>query len=217
MKTAERKKFLDEIYRILFAHYGELRCPLEHASPYQLLVAVVLSGQCRDDRVNQVTPALFARYPDAAAMAEAHPEEVEPYIHACGLFRNKAANIVRLSQQLVENFAGEVPMTMEGLVQLAGVGRKSANVVLGNAFDLPGFPVDTHVKRVLNRLGAVDSEDPEKIEMEVNAVTEPERWANFSHMLIWHGRETCHARKPECAACRLTALCPKKIKKQKIS
>lgn len=208
MNIPQRRRLLGEIEARLFRRYGDLACPLLHADAWQLLVAVVLSGQCRDDRVNTVTPALFARFPDAAAMAEADQGEVERLIKSCGLFRAKAANIIRLSQQIRDEFAGRVPRTMDELTRLAGVGRKSANVVLGNAFGLPGFPVDTHVRRLLNRLGAVETADPEKIEMLVDAVVAPEKRANFSHMLIQYGRDVCDARKPDCADCVLNDLCP---------
>ncbi len=203
-----KKQRLAAVYERLFARYGELHCPLRHESPFQLLAAVMLSAQCRDDRVNEVTPELFRHYPDAAAMAEADPEAVGRLIHACGLYRNKSRNLVACARMLRDRFGGEVPRTMAELVQLPGIGRKSANVLLGNAFGVPGFPVDTHVNRVLNRLGLTKSRDPEKIEAEINALVPPERWTNFSHLLIFHGRDTCHAGRPACGECPLNKDCP---------
>ena len=196
-----------QLYDKLFAIYGDCRCPLIHESPFQLLAAVMLSAQCRDERVNVVTRELFALAPDAPAMAALEEERIAGIIKPCGLFRAKAANLKGAAMMIVERFNGQVPRTMEELVQLPGIGRKSANVLLGNAFDIPGFPVDTHVKRLLNRLGAVISDDPEKIEALVNKAVPPERWTNFSHLLIFHGRAVCHARTPECEKCPLTALC----------
>ena len=196
-----------QLYDKLFAIYGDCRCPLIHESPFQLLAAVMLSAQCRDERVNVVTRELFALAPDAPAMAALEEERIAGIIKPCGLFRTKAANLKGAAMMIVERFNGQVPRTMEELVQLPGIGRKSANVLLGNAFDIPGFPVDTHVKRLLNRLGAVISDDPEKIEALVNKAVPPERWTNFSHLLIFHGRSVCHARTPECEKCPLTALC----------
>ncbi len=207
MNTAVRRGVLRQVNDRLFRRYGELVCPLEHAGAWQLLVAVILSAQCRDDRVNQVTPELFRRFPDAAAMAAAEPSGVEEVIRPCGLFHAKAASLIRMSQQVAADFHGEVPRTMEELTTLAGVGRKSANVILGNAFGLPGFPVDTHVRRILNLIGAVAERDPVKIEALVDRATPPEIRANLSHMLIQHGRDTCHARKPRCGGCLLADLC----------
>ena len=196
-----------QLYDKLFAVYGDCHCPLIHESPFQLLAAVMLSAQCKDERVNVVTRDLFALAPDAPSMAALEEEKIAEIIKPCGLFKTKAANLKGAAKMIVERFKGEVPRTMEELVQLPGIGRKSANVLLGNVFDIPGFPVDTHVKRLLNRLGAVKTEDPEKIEALVNKAVPPERWTNFSHLLIFHGRAVCHARTPECEKCPLTALC----------
>jgi len=193
----------EQLYDSLYALYGECVCPLVHNSPFQLLCAVMLSAQCRDERVNLVTKELFAAAPDAPSMAEMPVPEIEKIIRPCGLYANKAKNLSGCAKRIVGVYRGEVPKTMEELVTLPGIGRKSANVVLGNAFGLPGFPVDTHVNRVLNRIGAVKTDVPEKIEAVVNAAVEPEKWCNFSHLLIWHGRRVCHARKPECASCPL--------------
>lgn len=192
----------------LFEHYGMLSCPLLHDNAFQLLIAVLLSAQCKDDRVNMVTPDLFAKYPTPEAMSKAPVEDVGRIIQSLGLWRNKAENIVKLSIKIVEEFNGEVPQTMEGLTSLPGVGRKSANVVLGNAFNIPGFPVDTHVQR-LTRLFATakDSDSPEKIEDMVCKRLNPELWSNFSHLLITHGRRVCIARRPQCGNCVIKDLC----------
>ncbi len=203
-----RRERLLRVYSRLHARYGLVRCPLRHGSAFQLLVAVILSAQCRDERVNMTTPELFRIYPDARSMALADPSEVEKLIHACGLSRGKSAHIVSCARMLTEEFGGRVPDTMEELLRLPGVGRKSANVVLGDAFGLPGFPVDTHVRRVLGRLGLTDSEDPAVIESEVNAMTPPEIRTNFSHLLILHGREVCRAARPACADCQFNKDCP---------
>lgn len=202
-----KKTAFNKVYQILWEKYGECACPLIHHSPFQLLAAVMLSAQCRDDRVNMVTPELFRRWPTPAEMALADPEEVAQVIRTLGLFAAKSRNLVACARVLVQDFGGEVPQTMADLTTLPGIGRKSANVVLGNAFGLPGFPVDTHVNRVLNRLGLVQESSPEKIERIVNEATDPAIWSNFSHLLILHGRDICHARKPECEVCPLAKLC----------
>ena len=208
MKGAESKGMRwQELYDKLYKIYGDCSCPLVHESPFQLLAAVMLSAQCRDERVNVVTRTLFALAPDAESMARLPEEKIAEIIKPCGLHGSKSRNLKGAAQMIVEKFQGEVPRTMEELVQLPGIGRKSANVLLGNAFEIPGFPVDTHVKRLLNRLGAVKTADPEKIEAIVNKAVPPERWTNFSHLLIFHGRAVCHARNPECDRCPLTALC----------
>ena len=210
MSTAVKKSAFKNVYQILWEKYGECACPLIHDSPFQLLAAVMLSAQCRDDRVNQVTPELFRRWPGPAEMAEADPEEVAQVIRTLGLFAAKSRNLVACAQVLCRDFGGVVPQTMEELTTLPGIGRKSANVILGNAFGLPGFPVDTHVNRVLNRLGLVKESVPEKIEKIVNNAVAPELWCNFSHLLILHGRDICHARNPECENCPLAHLCPRR-------
>lgn len=204
MQKSERYR---RIYDLLFTEYGECVCPLEHHSPFQLLAAVMLSAQCRDERVNQVTKELFRRAPDAAHMSELAPEEIETIIRPCGLSRNKSRNLHDCAAMLVKEYGGEVPRTMAQLVELPGIGRKSANVLLGNAFGIPGFPVDTHVLRLLNRIGMVRSDSPEAIETDVNAAVPPELWTNFSHILIQHGRRVCASRKPACERCVLTGMC----------
>ncbi|HHW50670.1 MAG TPA: endonuclease III [Pseudoclavibacter sp.] len=194
--------------RILAAEYPDAHCELDFATPLQLLVATVLSAQCTDKRVNQVTPALFRRYPAAADYASADIHEVEEIIRSTGFFRSKAASIVGIGQALVERFGGEVPGRMEDLVTLPGVGRKTANVVLGNAFGVPGLTVDTHFGRLVRRFGWTREEDPVKVEKVVADLLPRSEWTLFSHRVIWHGRRVCHARTPECASCVLAQLCP---------
>ena len=201
------------IHDQLYAHYGDLSCPLLHNSPFQLLIAVLLSAQCKDDRVNMVTPKLFAEYPTPEAMSKAPVEKVGSIIQSLGLWRNKAENIVRLSVKLVEDFNCQVPQTMEELTTLPGIGRKSANVVLGNAFNIPGFPVDTHVQRLTRLIGVAKAGDsPEKIEDMVCKRIAPELWSNFSHLLITHGRRVCIARRMQCADCVIKDICQGAVK-----
>ncbi len=207
ISVARRKALLSEINRLLYQKYGILHCKLNHRNPFELLVATVLSAQCTDERVNQVTAKLFKLFPDAAAFAAAETVDLENAIRTAGLFRNKAKSIMAASRRLIENYNGAVPADMAALTSLPGVGRKTANVVLGDAFGIPGFPVDTHVKRVLNRLGVTVSDEPEKIEAEVNSAIAPEYWVNLSHLLIMHGRETCRAGNPACEVCLLSAIC----------
>ena len=196
-----------KIRDILFSVYGPQRCFLDHASPFELLVATALSAQCTDKTVNTVTPALFRRFPDAAALASADERELETLIHPCGFFRAKGKHLRALAAELVARFHGEVPRTMEELTSLPGVGRKTANVVLSEAFDIPGLPVDTHVLRLSGRIGLDDSGDPVHVESVLCAALEPEHWRDFSHHLILHGRLRCPARKPDCAACEIASLC----------
>jgi endonuclease-3 len=199
-----------EVEAILARAYPEARCELVFRNPYELLVATILSAQCTDARVNQVTPAFFARFPDARALAQASQEEVEQLIKPTGFFRNKAKALLGMAKALVERHGGEVPREMEALVQLPGVGRKTANVVLGTAFGLAtGIVVDTHVARVSRRLGLASSQDPEKIEQELMALFPPTSWVALGHRLILHGRYMCQARKPKCTACPLSELCPR--------
>ena len=208
MINDRKSRLLHDINDKLFAQYGELRCPLHHDSAFQLLIAVLLSAQCKDARVNMITPELFRKFPDAATMSKASSEEIGSIIQSLGLWRNKAENIVKLSIKLVNEFNGNVPQTMEELTSLPGVGRKSANVVLGNAFNIPGFPVDTHVQRLMKHFKlAKDSDTPEQIEDMTCKRMEPELWSNFSHLLITHGRQVCIARRPRCAECIIKSLC----------
>ncbi|MBR2345118.1 MAG: endonuclease III [Lentisphaeria bacterium] len=198
-----------QIYEKLYSVYGECVCPLKHKTPFQLLAAVMLSAQCRDERVNIVTEKLFAVAPDAASMAEMPVSEIEKIIHPCGLSRNKSRNLHDCAVMLVTRYDSEVPRTMEELIQLPGIGRKSANVILGNAFHIPGFPVDTHVKRLLNRIGMVKSDSPEKIEYAVTGAVPEKLWTNFSHLLIQHGRQICFSRNPQCDKCVIGNICKK--------
>jgi endonuclease-3 len=197
------------INRELTRLYPNVRSALNFDDPLQLLVSVILSAQCTDVRVNVVTPALFARYPDAAAFASAKQTELEKYIQSTGFFRNKAKNIIKCCQQLVERHGGQVPRTMDELVPLAGVGRKTANVILGNAFDVPGIPVDTHVARLSKRMGLTVHENPVKIESDLMQLIPKSEWTNFGHRMIYHGRRVCHARRPLCEQCSLSPMCPK--------
>jgi endonuclease-3 len=210
MKTTDPLKTrAGAIIRGLARLYPDARCALNHETPLELLVATILSAQCTDARVNLVTPALFARYPDAKAFATADPGELEKYIQSTGFFRNKARSIIACCKALVERHGGEVPSTMEELVPLAGVGRKTANVILGTAFGVPGITVDTHVGRLSRRLGLTKHDDPGKVERDLMDLIPKKDWTMFSHRLIFHGRQVCHARKPQCDGCGLANLCPK--------
>ena len=193
---------------MLRATYPDARCELDFATPLQLLVATVLSAQCTDKRVNAVTPALFARYPDAAAFAAADRAELEEAIRPTGFFRAKAESIQGIAAAVCERFGGEVPASLEDLVTLPGVGRKTANVVLGHAFAIPGITVDTHVGRLARRLGWTAHTDPVKVEFDLMALFPPADWTVLSTDLIWHGRRCCHARKPACGACPVARWCP---------
>jgi endonuclease-3 len=199
-------QILDELDRL----YPDAHCELVHwQTPLQLLVAVILSAQCTDERVNQVTPALFARFPDAAAFAAADPTELEALIHSTGFYRNKAKHIREACKKIVEKHAGQVPRTMAELIALPGVARKTANVVLGTAFGIPsGVVVDTHIGRLAGRLGMSKASDPKKIEEDLMQAWPQERWILAGHRLIWHGRRVCSARKPRCAECTMVPLCP---------
>ncbi len=195
-------------YRALAQRYPDAHCELDFDDAFQLLVATVLSAQTTDVRVNTVTPALFARYPHAAAMAAATREDVEAIIQPTGFFRAKTEALLKLSAALVERFDGAVPARLADLVTLPGVGRKTANVVLGDAFGVPGITVDTHVGRLARRLGWTDLEDPVKVERAVGALVPRREWTQLSHVLIFHGRRTCHARRPACGACPVASWCP---------
>ena len=182
---------------------------LDHRSPFELLCATILAAQSTDKMINTLTPALFARYPDARALAEADPEELERLVHRSGFFRMKAKNLRAMAQALVTRHGGEVPRTMDELVELPGVARKTANVVLGSALGIDaGVVVDTHVTRLSARLGLTRETDPVKIERDLMAALPQDQWTSFAHRLIWHGRRVCHARKPVCGACSLAPLCP---------
>lgn len=183
-------------------------CELDFVTPLDLSVATILSAQSTDARVNMVTPALFARYPRAADYAAANRGELEQMIHSTGFFRNKTTSLIGLGQALVERFDGEVPARLEDLVSLPGFGRKTANVVLGNAFGLPGITVDTHLGRLLRRWGLTENTDPVKVERDLAGQLPASEWTLFSNRAIYHGRRVCHAKKPACGVCQLAALCP---------
>jgi endonuclease-3 len=193
----------------LRALYPDARCELDYRNAFELLCATILSAQCTDVRVNQVTPALFAKYPTPAALARARTPELEAIIRPTGFFRNKARSLIGMSQALVGEHGGEVPASMEALRQLPGVGRKTANVILGNAFGLnEGVTVDTHVGRLSRRLGVTEETDPEKVELALMKLIPRDDWALVSHLLIFHGRRVCVARRPGCESCALATLCP---------
>ena len=209
MKTDPLRRRSRSILRGLAKLYPDAHCALHHENPLQLLVATILSAQCTDVRVNLVTPALFARYPDAKAFAAAELAELETMVQSTGFFRNKAQNIQSCCRQIVAEHGGQVPGTMEALVQLPGVGRKTANVILGNCFNTPGITVDTHVGRLSRRLGLTEETDAEKVERDLMGLLPAKEWTMFSHRMIFHGRQVCHARKPRCSQCSLASLCPK--------
>jgi endonuclease III len=196
------------MHRLLEQRYPDAHCELDFTTPLELTVATILSAQCTDVRVNLVTPTLFATYPDAAAYAAADRDRLEDLIRTTGFFRNKATSIIGLGQALVERYDGQVPGRLKDLVTLPGIGRKTANVVLGNAFGVPGITVDTHVGRLVRRFGWTDLEDPVEVEHAVGALFARKDWTMLSHRVIFHGRRTCHARRPACGACPLAALCP---------
>lgn len=196
------------IDRILAQTYPEARCELDFVSPWQLLVATILSAQTTDKRVNQLTPVLFARWPDPVALAAADRTELEEVLRPLGFYRAKADTLLQLGHRVLADFGGEVPRTLAALVTLPGVGRKTANVVLGNAYGVPGITVDTHFGRLVRRFGWTRETDPDKVEAAVGALFEPKDWVMLCHHVIWHGRRRCHARRPACGACPVAALCP---------
>jgi endonuclease-3 len=196
------------INRALTELYPDAHCELDFTNPLELLVATILSAQCTDKRVNMVTPVLFAKYPTAADYAGADRAEVEAIIVSTGFFRAKTTSIIGMAQALCDRFGGEVPRRLKDLVTLPGVGRKTANVVLGNAFGIPGLTVDTHMLRLSNRLRWTTSADPVKVEQDIAALIPRKEWTLLSHRVIWHGRRVCHARKPACGACGLARWCP---------
>ena len=206
-----------EAFAKLEAHYPDAHCELDHRTPFELLVATVLSAQTTDVNVNKATPKLFATYPDARALAKAEPEEVEPYTSTLGFYRQKAKSIVALARSIVEQHGGEVPRTLAELVKLRGVGRKTANVVLGVAFESPeGVVVDTHVQRLSQRLGWTKNTEPEKIEQDLMQLLPRSKWDPVSHVLIWHGRRCCFAIKPICKECPVNTLCPSAFKAENV-
>ena len=206
MRTPEQ---VSAIIAALEAEYPDALCSLEYDKDYELLFSVRLAAQCTDERVNMITPALFARFPTLESFAAATPEEVEPYVHSCGFYKAKARDIVGAARMLLERFDGKVPGTMEELLTLPGVGRKTANLILGDIFKIPGSTVvDTHCIRLTNRMGLVDGlKEPEKIEMALRKVLPPEKSSDFCHRMVLHGRAVCDARKPRCEVCCCAAFC----------
>lgn len=211
-KTSNRRKpdpaQAAEILRLLRATYPDADCELNFSNPFQLLVATVLSAQCTDARVNDVTKVLFKRYPKPKDLAAADRAELEEIIKSTGFFRAKANSLLGLANKLVTDYNSEVPVELDELVKLPGVGRKTANVVRGEAFDLPGLTVDTHFGRLVRRFGWTAETDPVKVEFAIADLFEPKDWTDLSQTLIWHGRRRCHARKPACGACPVAELCP---------
>ncbi len=203
----KKQRALDAIARLKI-QYPDAICSLDYADPFQLLVSTRLSAQCTDARVNMVTPALFARYPTPEAMAAATPEEVEPFIRSCGLYKTKARDLVALSRMLCDEFGSEVPDTLEQLTRLPGVGRKTANLVCGDIFGKPAVVADTHCIRITGRLKLTDTKDPYKVEMQLKKLLPPEESNAFCHRLVLFGREICSARAPKCGECPLAHLCP---------
>jgi endonuclease-3 len=197
-----------KMYRVLTKSYPNVRCELDFKNPFQLLVATVLSAQCTDKRVNQTTPVLFKKYKSIKKMAKADLGDIERLVKSTGFFRAKAKNIKLLSEKIMNEFGGQVPERLEDLITLPGVGRKTANVVLGHAFNTPGITVDTHFGRLSRRFGWSKATDPVKVEFEVSDLIPQKEWTNLSQRLIWHGRRVCHSRKPACGACSLSKLCP---------
>jgi len=195
------------VRRLLDAAYPDAQCTLAHNGPFQLMIATILSAQCTDERVNAITPDLFRRFPDPESFARAEIHEIEDAIRSAGLYRSKAKNIQGACRLLVERHGGQVPRTLQELIHLPGIGRKTANVILGNAFGVPGLAVDTHVARVSGRLGLTSHQDPVRIERDLTAIFPPESWVRLSHQLIRHGRVLCHARRPQCTPCPLKDLC----------
>ena len=208
MAISEEQRAARAIYRALCKRYPDAHCELDFQTPFQLLIATVLSAQCTDKLVNKVTPALFRRYKTPKALAGAKITELEELIHSTGFYHSKARNLQGLAERLVSEYAGVVPSSIEDLTSLPGVGRKTANVVRGHAFDIPGITVDTHFGRLARRFEWTTSEDPVKVEHEVGELIPEKEWTNLSQRMIWHGRRICHARRPACGACPLTKLCP---------
>ena len=205
---SEIRKGAKAVYRILTKTYPNIRCELDFTNPLELIIATVLSAQCTDKRVNTITPALFRKYKNPKDYAKADLYEIERLIHSSGFYRAKARHIKGINIKLLEDFDGKVPRTLEELITLPGVGRKTANVVLGHAFDTPGITVDTHFGRLSRRFGWTDEKDPVKVEMVVQQLIPQAEWTNLSQRMIWHGRRICHSRKPACGACPIAKICP---------
>lgn len=209
-RKSRQQSRVPHILQTLAETYPVAECALHHETPFQLLAATILSAQCTDERVNMVTPALFRKFPTPQKLARAKQEEVEELVRSTGFFRAKAANLIGMAQALVERHDGELPRTLEELTQLPGVGRKTANVVLGTSYGIiSGVVVDTHVKRLSRLLGLTQAQTPEQIERDLMELLPRDEWINFSHRLIHHGRRVCIARRPQCAACPLLSDCPR--------
>ena len=204
----ESQKQARAIYRILTKTYPDIRCELDFNNPLQLIIATVLSAQCTDKRVNSVTPALFKKYKNIKAFAAADIGEIEDLIFQTGFYHTKARHIKGLATKILSDFGGEVPQTLRELITLPGVGRKTANVVLGHAFNIPGITVDTHFGRLSRRFGWTNENDPVKVEHIVGELIQQSEWTNLSQRMIWHGRRICHSRKPACGVCPVAKLCP---------
>jgi endonuclease-3 len=211
---AQKKKRVLRIMQKLRKVYPGVKCALDFSNPLQLLVATILSAQCTDRRVNLVTPALFKKYKTAADYAGADSEELENLIRSTGFYKNKTKNIQGAARVLLAHYGGIIPPRMEDLVTLPGVGRKTANVLLGNAFGIPGLPVDTHMIRINRLLGLTQNRDPVKIEFDLMKVLRPENWVEYSHLIIHHGRARCVARRPDCPHCEINGLCPSADKRR---
>jgi len=209
LSQAQRRELARKVVETLRRLYPDAKCSLEYRTPLQLLIATILSAQCTDERVNQVTPALFGRFRTAADFAQADSRELEKYIRSTGFYRAKARNIIACCRALVEKYGGELPRTLEELTQLPGVGRKTANVVLGTIWGVPGIVVDTHVRRLARRMGLTHHTDPDKIERDLVELIPQEEWVAFGHRMIYHGRQVCLARNPKCEICALNSFCPK--------
>lgn len=208
-RLEQDKRRMERVLQILEREYPEAECSLRHRNPFELLVATILSAQCTDERVNLVTPALFAAYPTAEAMAKAKGSSLEKLIRSTGFYKSKAKSLQHAARDIVELHGGKVPIDLDQLVKLRGVGRKTANVVRGVAFKIPGLVVDTHVGRLSRRLGFTDETDPVKVEMEMMKIVPESKWTEFGHLMISHGRAICVARKPLCSKCPVSSYCPK--------
>lgn len=203
MRKDRKKEFISRLEH----DYDNIGAALNYTNPYECLVATILAAQCTDARVNQVTPQLFKKYPDAKSLSQANLTEIEDLIKTCGLYKSKAKNLLSMANSLMDDYGGEVPRTMEELTSLAGVGRKTASVVLAFAYNIPAFPVDTHVKRVANRLGLANSDNPDKVEENLKKFFDKKDWGRAHRWLIWHGRRVCSARSPQCGECKIAEFC----------
>lgn len=198
---------------LLKTEYPDADCTLDYREPWQLLVATILSAQCTDARVNQITPALFMRYPDLASLAASNPDELENLVRSCGLFRTKARAILGSSRQLLDRFDGEVPQTVDELTSLPGVGRKIANLILGDCYGIPAIVVDTHCTRISRLIGLTDSTDPQTVEKDLARVLPVDDWIDYGHLMVTHGRSLCPARRPRCPQCPLNGICRYSLKR----